>query len=252
MIYLIFVLVVLATIVGLLVSIAFMTLIERKLISASQNRKGPNVVGTLGILQPFADALKLIIKESIFPRNARLFIFMLAPFMSLFFALLSWAFIPFRENVVLVDTDLGIFFVFACSVLHIYGVILAGWSSGSRYSFLGAIRSAAQLIAYDIAIGVIMCSIVFYTNSLNITEIVLFQQEVGWLVFYLPFLFVLFFIASLAETNRHPFDLPEAESELVGGYTTEYSAAFFALFFLGEYCSILIMVFMINHLFLGG
>jgi NADH-quinone oxidoreductase subunit H len=136
--------------------------------------------------------------------------------------------------------------------LHIYGVILAGWASGSRYSFLGAIRSTAQLIAYDISIGVTMCSIVFYTHSLNLTEIVLFQEEAGWFVIYLPFLFVLFFISSLAETNRHPFDLPEAESELVGGYTTEYSAAYFALFFLGEYCSILVMVFMINHLFLGG
>lgn len=150
------------------------------------------------------------------------------------------------------DTDLGVFFIFACSVLHIYGVILAGWASGSRYSFLGAIRSTAQLIAYDIAIGVTMCCIVFYTHTLNLTKIVYFQEEVGWLIFYLPVLFLIFFISGLAETNRHPFDLPEAESELVGGYTTEYSAAFFALFFLGEYCSILVMVFLINHLFLGG
>jgi len=252
MVYLIFLVVILAVVVGLLISVAFMTLLERKLISATQNRKGPNVVGLLGVLQPFADALKLIVKESIFPRNARLFIFMLAPFISLVFALLACAFIPFSETAVLVDSNLGVFFVFACSVLHIYGVILAGWASGSRYSFLGAIRSTAQLIAYDISIGVTMCSIVFYTHSLSLTEIVLFQEESGWFVVYLPFLFVLFFISSLAETNRHPFDLPEAESELVGGYTTEYSAAYFALFFLGEYCSILVMIFMLNHLFLGG
>lgn len=252
MLILSFLIVAIATVLGLLISIAFMTLIERKLISATQNRKGPNVVGTLGVLQPFADALKLIIKESVYPRNARLLVFMLAPFMSLFFALLSWAFIPFGDFSVLADSNLAIFFIFACSILHIYGVILAGWASGSRYSFLGAIRSTAQLVAYDISIGVTICCVVFFTHSMNLGEIVEFQQHSGWLVFYLPLLFVVFFISSLAETNRHPFDLPEAESELVGGYTTEYSSAFFALFFLGEYCSILVMVFLINHLFLGG
>jgi NADH-quinone oxidoreductase subunit H len=247
-----YIIIIVAVVLGLLVTIAFMTLIERKLISATQNRKGPNVVGVLGILQPFADAAKLIVKESIYPRNARLFVFMLAPFVSLFFALLAWAFIPFDVHAVLVDTNLGMFFVFACSILHVYGVILAGWASGSRYSFLGALRSTAQLIAYDISIGVTICCIVFYTHTMNLSAIVKFQLEVGWFVIYLPLLFVIFFIASLAETNRHPFDLPEAESELVGGYTTEYSAAFFALFFLGEYRAILVMVFLINHLFLGG
>lgn len=250
--FLVYVVVILILVASVLASIAFMTLVERKLISSAQNRKGPNVVGILGILQPFADALKLILKESIYPRNARLLIFLLAPLLSLFFSLLSWAFIPIAFGVVLVDTNLGIFYIFAASVLHIYGIILAGWASGSRYSFLGAIRSTAQLVAYDIAIGITICTVVFYTNSLNITTVVLFQQKTGWLAFYLPISFVIFFISSLAETNRHPFDLPEAESELVGGYTTEYSAAFFALFFLGEYCSVLIMVFMINHLFLGG
>lgn len=247
-----YLIIIVAVVLGLLITIAFMTLIERKLISATQNRKGPNVVGVLGVLQPFADAAKLIVKESVYPRNARLFVFMLAPFLSLFFALLGWAFIPFDARAVLVDTNLGIFFVFACSILHVYGVILAGWSSGSRYSFLGALRSTAQLIAYDISIGVTICCIVFYTHTLNLSQIVKFQLNTGWFVIYLPLLFVIFFIASLAETNRHPFDLPEAESELVGGYTTEYSAAFFALFFLGEYCAILTMVFLLNHLFLGG
>lgn len=250
--YLVYIGVTVIFVLSLFISIAFMTLVERKLISATQNRKGPNVVGVFGILQPFADALKLLIKESIYPRNSRLFVFLLAPFISLFFALLAWAFIPINASVVIVDTNLGLFFIFACSVLHIYGVILAGWASGSRYSFLGALRSTAQLIAYDISIGITICSIVCYTRSLNLREIVAFQNEVGWFVWYLPVLAIVFFISSLAETNRHPFDLPEAESELVGGYTTEYSSAYFALFFLGEYCSILVMVFLINHLFFGG
>jgi NADH-quinone oxidoreductase subunit H len=239
-------------VVNLLVTIAFMTLVERKLISAIQNRKGPNLVGVVGLLQPFADALKLILKESIFPRNSRTFVFILAPFLSLFFALLSWAFIPLSKGVILVDTNLAIFFIFACSILHVYGVILAGWASGSKYSFLGAVRSTAQLVAYDIAIGLTISCLVFYTQTMSVLGFVEFQRENGWFILYLPLLFIIFFISSLAETNRHPFDLPEAESELVGGYTTEYSSALFALFFLGEYCSILVMVFLINHLFLGG
>lgn len=239
-------------IVSLLISVAFMTLVERKLISAIQNRKGPNVVGWHGLLQPFADALKLILKESIYPRNARFLIFLIAPVVSLFFAMLAWAFIPIYRGIILVDTNLALFFIFACSVLHIYGVILAGWSSGSKYSFLGAVRSSAQLIAYDISIGIIISCLVFYVKSMSLISFVEFQLKNGWLVLYLPLLFVVFFISSLAETNRHPFDLPEAESELVGGYTTEYASSYFALFFLGEYCSILLMVFLINHLFLGG
>lgn len=239
-------------ILGLLVSIAFMTLVERKLISIIQNRKGPNVIGWHGLLQPLADALKLIIKESIFPRNARFIVFLIAPIISFFFALLAWAFVPFNGYTILVDTNLALFFIFACSVLHIYGVILAGWSSGSKYSFLGAVRSSAQLIAYDISIGLTISCLVFYVQSMSLIDYVNFQADNGWLIFYLPLLFVVFFVSSLAETNRHPFDLPEAESELVGGYTTEYSSSFFALFFLGEYCSILLMVFLITHLFLGG
>lgn len=237
---------------SILISIAFLTLIERKFIASTQNRKGPNRVGYVGLLQPFADAAKLIIKESIFPRNSKFIIFIIAPLISLFFALITWAFIPFSYQAIIVDINLGLFFIFVTSILHIYGVILSGWSSGSRYSFLGALRSTAQLVAYDISIGIIICSISLFTNSLSLIDIVSFQDRYGYLAFYLPSLFALFLTSSLAETNRHPFDLPEAESELVGGYNTEYASSYFAFFFLGEYCSILLMVFLINHLFLGG
>lgn len=237
---------------GVLISIAFLTLIERKLISATQNRKGPNNVGFLGILQPFADALKLLAKETIFPRNARLFVFILSPLISLFFALLSWAFIPFSYTAIIADLNIGIFFILTMSILHIYGIILSGWSSNSRYSFLGSIRSTAQLVAYDISIALIISTLAVYTQSFNLINFIAFQDRNGYFVLYLPLLFFLFLVSSLAETNRHPFDLPEAESELVGGFNTEYSSSYFAYFFLGEYCSILIMIFLINHLFLGG
>ena len=238
--------------VGVLISVAFLTLIERKVIGSTQNRKGPNVVGPTGALQPFADALKLLIKELVLPRNSRLFIFIFSPLISLFFALLSWAFIPFSYTALIVDTNIALFFIFTSSILHVYGIVLAGWSSASRYSFLGALRSTAQLIAYDISIATIICSIALFPKSLNLLDIVSFQDQNGYLAFYLPGLFLLFFISSLAETNRHPFDLPEAESELVAGYFTEYASSLFAYFFLGEYSSILLMVFLLNHLFLGG
>lgn len=239
-------------IAGVLISVAFLTLVERKVIAATQNRKGPNDLGPTGLLQPFADALKLLIKEVIFPRNSKFFIFIISPLISLTFALLAWAFIPFSYTAIMSDTNIALLFIFTSSILHIYGVILSGWSSGSRYSFLGAMRSTAQLIAYDISIGLIISSVTLFTKSLSILDIVELQDKKGFLVFYLPSLFILFLVSSLAETNRHPFDLPEAESELVGGYTTEYSSSFFAFFFLGEYTSILLMVFLINHIFLGG
>lgn len=239
-------------VIGVLVSIAFLTLLERKLISSTQNRKGPNTVGYIGILQPFADALKLLAKETILPRNARLFIFLVSPLVSLFFALVSWAFIPFSYSAIIADINIGVFFIFTVSILHIYGIILAGWASNSRYSFLGALRSTAQLVAYDISIGLIISTLSLYTKSFSLISYVIFQDQVGYFVFYLFPLFLLFLIASLAETNRHPFDLPEAESELVGGFNTEYASSYFAFFFLSEYCSILLMVFLINHLFLGA
>lgn len=237
---------------GVFITIAFMTLIERKVIASTQNRKGPNKVGILGILQPFADASKLMTKETILPRRARLIIFIVSPLISLFFALISWVFIPFSYTAILSEINIGLFFVFTMSILHIYGLILAGWSSNSRYSFLGAMRSTAQLVAYDISIGIIISSVALFTRSFSLLDFVEFQDQLGYFGLYLPFLLILFIIASLAETNRHPFDLPEAESELVGGFITEYSSAPFSLFFLGEYCSVLIMVFLINHLFLGG
>ena len=249
---LISILVSLIVFLGVLISIAFLTLIERKLISAIQNRKGPNTVGFLGILQPFADALKLLAKETIFPRNARLVIFILSPLISLFFALISWGFIPFSYTAVIADFNIGIFFIFTMSIIHIYGIILSGWSSNSRYSFLGSIRSTAQLVAYDISIALIISTLAIYSNSFSLLDIVEVQDRNGYFVFYVPLLFILFLISSLAETNRHPFDLPEAESELVGGFNTEYSSSYFAFFFLGEFCLILLMVFLINHLFLGG
>lgn len=218
-------------IIGLLLSVAFLTLIERKIIASTQNRRGPNVVGFSGLLQPFADALKLIIKESIFPRNSNLIIFIISPLISLFFAISAWAFIPFSYSSILVDSNIALLFIFTSSILHIYGIILAGWSSGSRYSFLGSLRSTAQLIAYDISIAIIMCTLALFPKSLNLIDIIEFQDCNGYFAFYLPILFLLFLVSSLAETNRHPFDLPEAESELVGGFNTEYSSSYFAFFF---------------------
>lgn len=242
----------LLVLIGVLVVVAFLTLVERKLIAASQNRKGPNIVGPLGILQPFADALKLILKETVIPSNARKILFICSPIVSLFFALLSWAFIPFSYTAVLVDVNIAVFFIFMSSILHVYGIILAGWSSGSKYSFLGALRSTAQLISYDISISVLICCVAIFPRSFNLIDIVEFQDRSAYFVFYLPGVFILFLIAALAETNRHPFDLPEAESELVGGFNTEHNSSFFAFFFLSEYASVLLMVFLINHLFLGG
>lgn len=239
-------------ILPLLISIAYLTLIERKVIASMQRRKGPNVVGFFGLLQPFADVLKLLVKETIVPSVSNRVIFIVAPIITLFFSLLSWVVIPVSDGKVLSDIDLGVLYVLAVSSLGVYGIILSGWSSNSRYAFLGSLRSTAQMVSYEISIALVIINILLCTQSLNLSSIVWFQQISVWLL--LPFLVVgfMFFISALAETNRPPFDLPEAEAELVAGYFVEYSSMTFALFFVAEYGSILLMCCTFSLFFLGG
>lgn len=235
----------------LLISIAFLTLLERKILSAMQRRKGPNIVGFWGILQPFADGLKLIFKESIFPTQANKIIFFFSPIFMFFLSLLIWTIIPFSKGIVFSNLNIGILYLFAISSLSVYGIIFSGWSSNSKYAFLGSLRSAAQMISYEISIGLILMNILLVTSSLNITDIVLCQKNIWFVIPFFP-LFLLFFISVLAETNRIPFDLPEAEGELVSGYNVEYSAIGFALFFLAEYANIILMSHIIVLCFFGG
>ena len=231
--------------------IAYLTYFERKVIGAIQLRKGPNVVGPFGLLQPLADGLKLLTKETIFPENSNKFIFALSPILTFALALLGWAVIPVDFKIVLADINVGIMYVFAISSLGVYGIIMAGWASNSRYAFLGALRSAAQMISYEVSIGLIIVSVLLTSRSLNLSEIVMAQTDMWYVIPHFP-MFIIFFISTLAETNRAPFDLPEAESELVAGYNVEYSSMTFGLFFLGEYGNMILMSSMSTILFLGG
>ncbi len=234
-----------------LVSIALIVWLDRRVWAFVQKRKGPNVVGPFGILQTLADALKFIFKEIIIPASANKVIFVLAPIITLTLALTAWAVIPFSNEMVLANINVGILYLFAISSLSVYGIIMGGWASNSKYPFLGAIRSAAQMVSYEVSIGIIIVNVLLCVGSLNLNKIVLAQENV-WFIFPLFPMFVVFFISALAETNRPPFDLPEAESELVAGYQTEYSGMMYAMFWLGEYANILLLCALGSILFLGG
>jgi NADH-quinone oxidoreductase subunit H len=242
---------ILIIVVALLISVAYFTLAERKIMGSIQRRKGPNVIGFLGLLQPLADGLKLFAKETILPSNSNIIVFLIAPMLTFVLSLVGWAVIPFSEGTVLVDFNLGILYLFAVSSLSVYGIITSGWSSNSKYPFLGALRSAAQMVSYEVSIGFIMVTVVICVGSFNLTEVVISQKFIWYFIPLFP-MFLMFSISALAETNRHPFDLPEAEAELVSGYNVEYSAMGFALFFLGEYANMLLMSSLISLLFLGG
>ena len=237
--------------VPVLVSVAMIVWLDRRVWALVQKRRGPNVVGPFGLLQSLADALKYMFKEIIIPSSSNKIIFILAPIVTMTLALISWAVIPFNENQVIADINVGVLYLFAVSSLGVYGIIMGGWASNSKYPFLGAIRSAAQMISYEVSIGVIIINVLLCVGSLNLSDIVLAQKNI-WFVIPLFPMFVIFFISSLAETNRPPFDLPEAEAELVAGYQTEYSGMMYAMFWLGEYANILLMCAMGSILFLGG
>lgn len=242
---------VLIIIVPLLISVAYFTLAERKILGAIQRRRGPNVIGVFGLLQPLADGFKLLVKETVIPSSSNKFIFIISPIITFVISLMGWAIIPYNQQAVLADINLGILYLFAISSLGVYGIVMAGWSSNSKYAFLGALRSTAQMISYEVSIGFIIATIILCCGSFNLQTIIHSQQNVWFIVPFFP-LFLMFFTSSLAETNRHPFDLPEAEAELVSGYNVEYSAMGFALFSLGEYSNMLLMSSLNVILFFGG
>ncbi len=242
---------VLAIVVPVLIAVAFATYFDRKIWAAMQMRRGPNQVGIFGLLQPFADGVKLFMKETIIPAGANKVVFLLAPVIAFSLGLVGWAVIPFGEGLVLADINVGILYLFAVSSLGVYGIIMGGWASNSKYAFIGSLRSAAQMVSYEVSIGFVIVTVLLCVGSLNLSDIVRAQEGMWFALPLLP-MFVIFFISVLAETNRPPFDLPEAESELVAGYQIEYSAMAFALFMLGEYANILLLSGMTAILFLGG
>ncbi len=237
--------------IPILVSVAMIVWLDRRVWGLVQKRKGPNVVGPFGLFQTLADALKYIFKEIIIPASANKVVFILAPIVTMTLALVAWAVIPMSEDLVLADINVGVLYLFAVSSLGVYGIIMGGWASNSKYPFLGAIRSAAQMVSYEVSIGIIIINVLLCVGSLNLNDIVLAQKEIWYVIPLFP-MFVIFFISALAETNRPPFDLPEAEAELVAGYQTEYSGMMYAMFWLGEYANILLMCAMGSILFLGG
>ena len=241
----------LAIIVPLLLAVAYLTYAERKVLAAAQLRKGPNVVGPFGLLQPIADGAKLLFKETVIPSGANRVVFVAAPILTFVLSLVAWAVIPFDAGMVISNINVGILYLFAISSMGVYGIIMAGWSSNSKYAFLGGLRSAAQMVSYEVSIGFVIVSVLLCVGSLNLSDIVAAQRSVWFCVPLFP-MFVVFFISGLAETNRSPFDLPEGESELVAGFFVEYSAMTFALFYLGEYANMILMSAMTSILFLGG
>ncbi len=241
----------LVLLVPLLIAVAYLTYAERKVMGAMQLRKGPNVVGPFGLFQPFADAIKMMFKETVIPSGASPLLFLMAPMLTFALAMLAWAVIPVNDGWAIADINVGVLYLFAISSLGVYGIIIAGWASNSKYAFLGALRSAAQMVSYEVSMGFIMVTVLICAGSLNLTAIVNAQKTVWYCIPLFP-MFIMFFISTLAETNRSPFDIPEGESEIVAGFFVEYSSMSFALFFLGEYANMILMSSMTTILFLGG